>query len=170
MQQEQEQPAAVPSQPLFVQQLAPAAAAPAPAPAAATAATPPAGLPRHAGQAVAWNGPPQEARGLTWATLTPAATAPSVATISDRRVQLPPALAPEPPSLYRLCRQWVQNEPELSLMAEVGWAGQQHSAQVMYLALALWTQQASTAVRLPLEHAGLAEGKHVLAARGGNAH
>ena len=38
-----------------------------------------------------------------------------VATLHDRRVRLGPAGAPDEqqPSLYRLCRQWVQNDPDL---------------------------------------------------------
>ena len=77
---------------------------------------------RPPGQPLAWSGAPQDGRGLAWAALAPAAAA-TVATISDRRVQVPSALVPDQPSLYRLCRQWVQNEPELALMPEVrrGW-------------------------------------------------
>ena len=44
----------------------------------------------------------------------PALDAP-VVTLHDRRVRLGPPGAPQEaqPSLYRLCRQWVQNEPDL---------------------------------------------------------
>ncbi|GAB4818807.1 hypothetical protein N2152v2_005853 [Parachlorella kessleri] len=96
--------------------LQPLVAAPAPAAVPSTTAT----LARAAAHPVAWNGPPQEARGLTWAALAPA---PTVATISDRRVQVPPPAAMEQPSLYRLCRQWVQNDPDLSLMPEASEGG-----------------------------------------------
>lgn len=44
-----------------------------------------------------------------------------VATIADRCVRLGVPGAEEQPSLYRLCRQWVQNDPDLGEpLAEVG--------------------------------------------------
>lgn len=54
---------------------------------------------------------------IAWlATAVPAPTDGGIiATVNDRRVRLGPAGAPEEqqPSLYRLCRQWVQNDPDL---------------------------------------------------------
>lgn len=47
-----------------------------------------------------------------------------MATIADRCVRLGLPGAEEQPSLYRLCRQWVQNDPDLGEpLAEVGAAG-----------------------------------------------
>lgn len=61
--------------------------------------------------------------GAAAATPQPAAAASEtdVVVISDRKVQLPQPSEPEP-SFYRLCRQWVQNDPDLLPPDEVGCA------------------------------------------------
>lgn len=59
---------------------------------------------------------------IAWLATAPVPPAPDgviadgvIATVNDRRLRLGPASAPEDqqPSLYRLCRQWVQNDPDL---------------------------------------------------------
>ncbi|PRW44347.1 hypothetical protein C2E21_6810 [Chlorella sorokiniana] len=55
---------------------------------------------------------------VAWLATAPVPPLPAdgiLATVSDRRLRLGPAGAPEEqqPSLYRLCRQWVQNDPDL---------------------------------------------------------
>ena len=89
--------------------------------------SPPAAAGAAAPQPVAWRGPPQEGGGGLFggpAAATPQAAAAEtdVGVISDRKVRLPQPSEPEP-SLYRLCRQWVQNDPDLLPPDEVGRVG-----------------------------------------------
>jgi hypothetical protein len=83
------------------------------------AAAVPAALPLTAAIPAAWLAAP------TLPAAAPAAAAASdpapIATINDRRVRLPAPGVEEQDqvSLYRLCRQWVQNDPELAEAQEV---------------------------------------------------